>query len=369
MNSTPRRALLLLLVTLVLASGCSSPGSEDFSSYQRYDFTFFDTFDTVIQVIAYTESEEDFNAFMAQIQERYQELHRIYDIYNTYPGMNNVKTVNDQAGIAPVAVDQELIDLVLLSREWYDRTEGRTNIALGPVTRIWHEYRTEAEFDPRLAAIPPLEDLQAADQFTDIHMVEVDEAAGTIYLPDYRMRLDVGAIAKGYATELVAREMKAAGLNSMIISAGGNVRALDRPKDASRETWNVGLQNPEAMMFSNESALLGTVTVTNMSVVSSGDYQRFYIVDGQPVHHIIDPTTLMPGDYYRAITVLMEDSGLADFFSTELFLLPLEESMAMAESYEGLEAIWVLPDGSVEMTPGLEPERSFCPESTLAKVL
>ena len=347
------RPLVLVLAIIMLATGCASE-QDPYAGYERHTDSFFDTFDTLIQVIAYTDSEETFREAFEQIHQRFRELHQLYDIYNTYSGMNNVKTVNDQAGIAPVAVDDDLISLILFAREWHDRTEGRTNIAMGPVLKIWHDYRADGLFDPSQAALPPLEDLQRATAYTDIHLIEVDEAAGTVFLPNPRMRLDIGAIAKGYATELVARELQAAGLESFIISAGGNVRAVNRPFDSQRETWTVGLHNPDASLFAEGNTLLGSVSITNASVVTSGDYQRFYVVDGQPVHHLIDPVTLMPASHYRAITVVMEDSGLADFFSTELFLLPFEESLPMAESIDGLEAIWVMPDGTIEMTRGLE---------------
>ena len=353
MKHNKKAAVILIMLLLMTAVACTPNANQIYSGYERHTDTFFDTFDTLIQVIAYTRSEEEFNAYFTQIHQRFQELHQLYDIYNDYPGVNNIKKVNDQAGIAPVAVHDDLINLILFAREWHDKTAGRTNIALGPVLKIWHDYRDEGLFDPSSAQLPPLEDLEWASQFTDIHQVEVDEAAGTVYLPDPRMRLDIGGVAKGYAVELVIREVEAAGLESVIISAGGNVRALGRPFDDSRETWTVGLHDPEASMFADSNTLLGTVSITNASVVTSGDYQRYYIVDGQPVHHLIDPTTLMPGNYYRAVTVVMEDSGLADFFSTELFLLPFEDSFAMAESIDGLEAIWVLPDGTIEMTDGM----------------
>jgi FAD:protein FMN transferase len=354
MKHNKKAAVILIMLLLMTAVACTPNAQQTYSGYERHTDTFFDTFDTLIQVIAYTRSEEEFNAYFTQIHQRFQELHQLYDIYNDYPGVNNIKTVNDQAGMAPVAVDDDLINLILFAREWHDNTAGRTNIALGPVLKIWHDYRDEGLFDPGSAQLPPMEDLKRAAQYTDIHQVEVDEAAGTVYLPDPRMRLDIGGVAKGYAVELAVREVEAAGLESLIISAGGNVRALGRPFDDDRDTWTVGLHDPEASMFSDSNALLGTVSITNASVVTSGDYQRFYIVDGQPVHHLIDPTTLMPGNYYRAVTVVMEDSGLADYFSTELFLLPFDDSFAMAESIDGLEAIWVLPDGTIEMTDGME---------------
>ena len=346
--------LVMFVVFTLILSGCVPTFKTKCEECQRYSDTFFDTFDTMVQVVAYNQSEEEFYEYFNQIKDRYKELHQYYDIYNNYPGINNVKTINDQAGIAPVQVSEEIMDLVLFAMEWHDRTAGKTNIAMGPVLRIWSAYRADAEFDPGLAAIPTMEELAAAAVYTDIHRIEVDKEAGTIYLPDPNMRLDVGAVAKGFATELVVQEIKAQGLNSLIISAGGNVRAVGKPSDPDRETWTVGLHNPDELMFAEGNSLLGTVTVIDASVVSSGDYQRYYMVGDMRVHHIIDPATYMPADHFRGITVITEDSGVADFLSTELFLLPLEESKALAKEIDGLEVIWVLQDGTIETTDGLE---------------
>ncbi len=351
-------AALAVLLALVL-TGCR-PAPPPQSEYTKYTNSFFDAFDTVTQVVAYTRTEAEFDAYYEQIHARFRELHQLYDIYNVYPGQNNLKTINDNAGIKPVPVDQEIIDLLLFAKEWYERTGGQTNIAMGAVLRIWHDYRTEGIDEPQNAKLPPLADLQAAADHTDLDQVIIDPAAGTVYLQDPRMSLDVGALAKGYATEKVAQEITAAGLTSGIISAGGNVRVLGKPLDNVRERWSIGIQDPDQSILSDTQSVLDTVYVTDLSVVSSGDYQRYYIVDGQLIHHLIDPVTLFPGAYFRAVTVVTRDSGLADFLSTALFLQPLPAAKALAASIEGVEALWVLPDGTVEVTEGLKPKlKSF----------
>jgi thiamine biosynthesis lipoprotein len=343
-------AYILIISLLLMLAGCRP---NPYAGYVKYSDSFFDSFDTWTQVVAYTKSEEEFNQYFEQIHNRFQELHKLYDIYNTYEGINNIKTINDQAGKQPVKVDQEIIDLILFSKEWYQRTGGKMNIAMGSVLKIWHDYRTEGLDMPEKAALPPLEMLEAAAQHTDINQVIVDEKEMTVYLADPDMRLDVGGIAKGFATEIVAEEIMAAGLKSGIISAGGNIRVIGVPYDGVRAKWSIGIQNPDESIVSNEG-VLETVFVSDTSVVSSGDYQRYYYVDGKAYHHIIDPQTLMPGEYYRAVSVIVEDSGLADYLSTALFLMPFEESLALADSIKGLEALWVMPDGTVKTTAGLK---------------
>jgi Membrane-associated lipoprotein involved in thiamine biosynthesis len=322
--------------------------------YTKYDDSFFDTFDTVVRLVAYTKNEEEFKKYFDKAHVRFLELHKLYDIYNDYEGINNIKTINDNAGVKPVKVDKEIIELINFAKSWYDRTEGRTNIAMGSVLSIWHDYREEGIDDPEKAKLPPMDKLKEASNYTDINKVIVDEDNSTVYLEDKRMSLDVGAVAKGYAAEVVAKELMADGLTSGIVNAGGNVRTIRKPLDGIRERWGIGIQDPAKSIISDEDNMLDTVFVDNKSVVSSGDYQRYYIVNDKIYHHLIDPDTLMPGDYYKAVTVVTEDSGLADMLSTAVFLLPYEKSRKLVESIDGIEALWVMKDGKVEVTEGMK---------------
>ena len=340
-------ALILLASALV---GCR--GMSD--KYSKYSDSLFDVFNTLITVVAYTPSEKEFDSHFATMRERFRKLHQLYDIYNDYQGINNVKTINDHAGVQPVKVDREIIDLLLFAKDWYRRTGGKTNVAMGAVLRIWHDYREQGQNDPVSAELPPMEDLREAEKHTDIDKVIIDAENSTVYLADPEMSLDVGAVAKGYATEIVAREMAEAGLKSAVISSGGNIRAIGKPLDGVRERWGVGIQNPDESIVPDERNVLDVIFINDSSVASSGDYMRYYVVNGRVLHHIIDPATLMPADYYRAVTVMTAHAGVADFLSTTLFLLPYEQSRALAQSLDGVEAAWVMPDGEVKASDGMK---------------
>jgi FAD:protein FMN transferase len=344
--------IVLFVVVSIFITGCSDRSQ---TGYTRYQESYFDTFDTLVQFVAYTESEEEFNGYAEKFHERLKELHRLYDIYITYEGVNNLKTINDRAGIEPVKVDQEIIDLILFSREWSEKTGGAVNIALGPVLSIWHSYREEALFDPANAELPPMEKLREAMEYTDLDQVIVDTMQMTVYLPYPQMSLDVGAVAKGYALQIAIKELEEAGLHSAIVSAGGNIHIVGSPRDGERDRWGVGIQDPQASIVGGQETLLDVIYLDRGSVDTSGDYQRYYIVEGELIHHLIDSVTLMPATHYRAVTVVAEDSGLADFMSTALFLIPFEESKTLAESLDNFEAIWVMPDGEVRTTEGMKP--------------
>lgn len=350
----PQSKIAIVAVLLLVLITASILALSLWPRYTKYTDSFFDTFDTAIIVVAYTRNKQEFNAYFQKIHERFQELHRLYDIYNSYEGINNIKTINDNAGVAPVKVEKEIIDLILFAKEWYARTGGTTNIAMGSVLRIWHDFRERGEDDPEHAKLPNMHDLQEAARHTDLDMVIVDTQNSTVFLADKNMSLDVGAVAKGFATELVAREMAAAGLKSCMISASGNIRSIGNPLDRTRKLWSVGIQDPQKSIFSDDNLIDIVYIGGGVAVATSGGYQRRYVVDDKVYHHLIDPVTLMPANYYSSVTVLTNDAGVADFMSTTLFLLPYDKSRALAESLSGVEALWVLPDGSVEATDGMK---------------
>ena len=316
-------------------------------SPQRYKASFFDVFDTYSEIILYAKDEATANAALEKAHADLLAYHQLYDIYKDYEGVVNLKTVNDQAGVAPVAVDDRLLDLIAFAKEMDVQTDGRMNIAMGSVLKLWHDRRTEGIDDPEHATLPDFAALQAAAEHTDIHQVIVDSDAGTLYLPDPAMRLDVGAVAKGYAVERVAQDMIQSGVSSAILSIGGNVRAIGTRGDGA--AWRVNVQNPD---LTAENQGLTTLDLTNLSLVTSGSYQRYYTVDGKQYHHLIDPDTLMPADFTWAVSVVTEDSGLADALSTALYTLSIEDGKALLTCFPGVEALWVTLDGEIVRSDG-----------------
>src|SRR5690606_14943112 len=174
--------------------------------------------------------------------------------------------------------------------------------------KIWHDYRTTGIFDPLTAEVPPRQLLEEAARHTALEGMIIDEAAATVYLSEAGMRLDVGAVAKGYAVERVAQDLEAAGVSSLLLSVGGNIRAIGgKPDRKGIKPWKIGIKNPDP---ESPDPQLCNVLIVGESVVSSGSYERYYTVDGTRYHHIIDPKTLMPAAYFSNVTVICRDSGL-----------------------------------------------------------
>ena len=324
-----KRIFALLLLVALCLSGCSGE--------KHYSVTYWTLFNTVITVTGRAESQADFDEAAEAIYENLEKYHQLFDIYTDYAGVNNLKTVNDNAGIAPVAVDDAIIDLLLNCREYYETTNGAVNAAMGSVLRLWHDAR-EAE----IAALPDGSALKAAAEHCSWDTVIIDEAAGTVFISDPDQLLDVGAIAKGWAAQKCAD----AAPEGFLLNVGGNVCATG-PKKTDGTPWIVGINDPDGGDY------LLTVGLTEGAAVTSGDYQRYYEVDGKIYHHIIAPDTLYPAQYWRSVTVICGDSGLADALSTALFVLPLDEGKALLEQF-GAEAMWIDGDGNYHYSDGFE---------------
>lgn len=348
-----RNAIIAVVAAVLLIAAGTAGYLLTRARYEKYTESMLDVFDTVITLVAYTKDEAEFEGYFQHAYDRLHELHKLYDFYYPYEGVNNIYTINENAGKAPVPVDRQIIDMLAFAKDLYSKTRGRTNVAMGSVLSIWHDYREEGINDPDNAKIPPMGELVAASAHTDIEGLVIDEEAGTVFLADPQMKLDVGAVAKGYATELVARELFEMGMTSGMLSSGGNIRSFGKPMDGIRERWGVGVQNPDTSIFATDEELLDVIFINDGAVASSGDYQRYYEADGRILHHLIDPDTLMPANYFRAVTVLTDDAGLADYMSTALFMLPLGEAKQLAESMDNVEAFWVLPDGRMDATAGM----------------
>ena len=345
-RSMARKAICagLAAVSLCTAVGCAK------QERVRCSKTYLEFFDTVTQIVGYETDEEVFSQNCEAVYSLLEEYHQLTDIYHSYEGVNNVRTVNKNAGIAPVKVDEKLIDLLEFSKEMCSSTGGMCNIAMGSVLSIWHKYREQGIDDPESAVLPPMDDLTEASEHCSIDDLIIDREAGTVYLADTEMSLDLGAAAKGYAVERAAELLMSRGVaDGYSINIGGNVRTIGKKSDGS--DWAAGIQNPDT---DSEQPYVVRIKLNDMALVTSGNYQRYYEVDGVRYHHIIDPATLMPLNYFDSVSVLCGDSGMADSLSTALFNMPVDEGKRLLSGMDGVDAVWVFPDGTFDCTEGFE---------------
>ena len=335
------RCICAVLLLAMLLSGCASKGADDSEPKGKSYFTYFDT---VTYVFSYAgDSTERFDDRSAEVSALLSNYHKYFDIYHEYADINNLCTVNKNAGGDPIEVDPLLIEFLLYARELCEETDGAMDITLGAVLSIWHEHREAASEDPANASVPDKAELEEAAKHTGFELLEIDEANSTVRITDPKASLDVGALGKGYATEMAAMMLQADEAYGYVLNVGGNIRTVGTKPDGTK--WSTGIRNPK----SDATDFALRIEVADTACVTSGVYERFFTVDGVRYHHIIDPDTLFPASYYDSVTVLAKSSALADALSTALFCLPYDESRALAEKM-GVDAVWIFPDGTVEYT-------------------
>lgn len=353
---------LLSLSMMMIMTGCSK-------KYELMSHYITGPFDTITTYMSYVSSEDEFNEQCDYIEEQLNYYDQLFDKYNTYNGMNNLKTINDNAGKKAIEVDQALIDLLNLSIERNRKISSKVNIAFGSVINIWHDYREEAESHDGVGTVPSDVELEKANQHTSIDSIEIDEKKKTVYINDALASIDVGATAKGYAIELIKDGLIEMGVDNFLLSGGGNVASHGQRKiqkegefylDDCADKFCVGIESPQdgnyaASADDPDSENEAVLVVQGESIVTSGDYQRFYQdVNGVRYHHLIDPETLYPAVHFRSVSIITEDSGLADFLSSAVFLMEYEEGLKLVNSLDGVEAIWLLEDGKIRMSDGLK---------------
>ncbi len=353
----------LMLLALALSSSCMK------NSEKMYTETIDGLFDTTHVISGYDMDEKKFMKKVEFYKKEMERLHNLYTIHENIEGINNIKTINDNAGIKPVKVDGDIIVLLKDSIKWNREISSNVNIAAGKIIDLWEKGRKENK-------LPDTEDLEEAKKCSNIDDIIINEKESTVFLKRKCMMLNVGAVAKGYAVEIASDKMKKEGMDSLIISAGGNVMVIGKRKVPRKENGKSDLRNCRhefcigiaSPIYNNEeldknniynkkeNSYISKVAVSDMSVVTTGNYQRYFYLKGKVYGHIINLETLYPSDMFASITILTENSGFADFMSTALFMMSYEEGKKLIEKIgtkEKIEVIWAMKTGDIESSDGL----------------
>lgn len=347
MHRVKRGIAILCLLGILAAAGCTPQEAK----IDPRGVMYFNYFDTVSYVYSYAgDSEERFSSRSSEVSSILEEYHRLFDIYHAYSGVNNLYTVNLNAGGAPVEVDRKLIDFLLYAKDLYEKTNGEMNVMLGAVLKLWHETRSAASDNPANAVLPDENALQEAILHTDFSLLEIDAEKNTVRITDPKASIDVGALGKGYATEMAARYLEEDGAFGYVLNIGGNIRTIGTKPNG--EGWKTGVKDPQ----DPENSYAAYLTISDTACVTSGNYERYYTVNNVRYHHIIDKDTLYPAQYFAAVTILTKDSGLADALSTALYCMSMEDGLKMLQNFPNVHVIWIYEDGTVKTTEGLNIE-------------
>ncbi len=280
--------------------------------------------DTIINIKIYSNDKNKVDKAFEEIENIYKKYDDIANIYNENSEIYKVNQSKNSVTISP-----ELLELIKIGQEGYIKSNGLLNINIGNLTRMWHNFRE--------SGILPT-DLSKVDISNNI---KID---GNVLYNDF-FALDLGSIAKGYVTEKAGKYLENNNLEYYIINAGGNVKVGKSYKGY----YSIGIKSP----INNDNFYI--VKGENISVVTSGGYERFYEYDGIKYHHIIDPNTKYPANYMKSVTVIGKDSTLCDMLSTTLFLMSVDDGKEFIKDYD-VDVIWYTLDDEIIKNEGFKYE-------------
>jgi thiamine biosynthesis lipoprotein len=323
-------ATLLLIVTGWAAAGCFSERSVQPQPYRETRFLM----DTVIEITAYGPGAEP------AVQAALAEFERIQAISDRFSPDSQVTHINQLAGVDKVVVDPCLLNMVNRAKEMSEQTDGAFDISVGPLTRLW-DVGHKGDYVPTQA------ELEQVLPLIGYSRVAVDMAAHTVYLSKPGMSLDLGGIAKGYAINQAVEILKAKGIQSALVNAGGDIRTIGQKPDGT--PWRIGVQDPR-----NPDGMIVKIALTEWDMLeTSGDYQRYFIKDGIRYAHILNPKTGLQSREVASVTLVYKHqrSGLVP--SSAFQVLGVERGLMILQRFPGVEAIFVTVDGRIVTTPGL----------------
>jgi thiamine biosynthesis lipoprotein len=326
--------------------GMGAQSAADLPVAHSREFFMLDTF---IEIAVYSEDEAVAESTLDAAEEIFARVDRLM---SRFDGNSDIYRINHaEPGSEPASIDAETFCLIKRALEYCEQSGGAFDIGLGAVSDLWDFNAADAG-----ARVPPEPDLLAvAVAAGGYKKIEVDESKLAIILPP-GMSIDLGSIAKGYATQVAADAIRDKGIANALVNAGGNVYALgEKPGAGSAgavtRKWKVGIRHPRGSQYND---LLAAVSVSDQAVVTSGDYERYYEYDGVRYHHILDPSDGKPAGECISVTIICGDSALADYLSTAVFVLGPERGLALVSRYPGAEALIMTSDMEVVTSAGLD---------------
>ena len=272
------------------------------------------------------------------------ELLRSYEHrFSANDARSELMEVNHQAGIAPVQVHPDLFELIALGTLHSQAKNSHLNIAIGPLVQTWRIGFSDARR-------PAPEEIEQALLKIDPQQIQLDQENYTVFLKRPGMKIDLGALAKGYSADLIATYLRGKGIKDALIDLGGNILTVGQ-HPVKRQPWRIGIQNPVEKRGNH----LLVLSVKDKSVVTSGIYERHLEVDGQSFHHIFDSATGYPVETDLAsITIISDRSVDGEIWSTRLFGDSPTSILNTVESLPGIETLLVSQSGKIAYTSGLQ---------------
>ena len=325
-------AILVAAAVALLLAGCGSAPPERHSETELL-------LGTTVSVTTYGDVPDE---VYSRVFDRVLEIEEKMSTSEEDYSMTELMAVNDAAGEMPIGVSEDTFRVVAQAVDYSRLTGGAFDVSVQPLVSLWG-------IGTEWAAIPPEEEIRAAVAAVDYRAVRLDPPSQEIFLPEPDMGIDVGGIAKGYAADEAARILREEGVESALLDFGGNIQTVGTKPDGS--AWRIGIQVPDA----TRGQYVGIADVVDLSVVTSGTYERYFVEDGVRYHHILDTTTGHPvRNGLASVTIITGESIRADALSTAVFAMGLEDGLAFVEGLAEVEAFFVTTEREVTMSSGVD---------------
>lgn len=279
--------------------------------------------------------DDDPDRFQSAVDRAFAEMARLEEMLSPhYPESEISRLSMPQEFDTP---SRETLAVLRIGQEVAAASKGAFDLGLGNLTRLWG-------FVEGGSRVPASGEIATALRGVGVGDVTIRQ--GRVVKSRADLALDVGGVAKGYAIDRAVALLKQAGVESATVNAGGDLRLIG---DRRGRPWRIGIQHPR-----RSGDILLRLDLTDRAVVTSGDYERFFAVDGKRYHHILDARTGYPATGCQSVTVIAADAGLADALATAAFVLGPEAGLEMLSQFPDVDGLLVAADGEVVTTPGLK---------------
>jgi thiamine biosynthesis lipoprotein len=293
--------------------------------------------DTLVTINVVAGSEEKADRAM---ERAFGEVGKLDTLLNFFSDGSELSAINRNAGIGPVQVSPETMEVIEKAVSASGKTGGAFDVTIGPESSLWN-FSTKQKPDDRK--------IREKLGLVNYQWIAIDKERSAVELRKKGMLMDLGAIAKGYAADKAVEALKKSGIKSALVAVAGDIRAYGLKPDG--KPWRVGIRNPRQKGKDDET--VATVELRDMAISTAGDYERYFILDGKRYHHILDPGTGYPAGGCQSVTVMARDGVSADAFDTAIFVLGPEKGLEVMRQM-GFEGIIIDKEGKISATPGMK---------------
>lgn len=262
----------------------------------------------------------------ARIDAAVAEISRIETLLTTFKDSSQTFQINENAGIKPVKVDREVFDLIQRSLKISDLTQGAFDITYGSIDkRFWN-------FDTQMTALPDADIAKKSVKLINYRNVILDETACTVFLKQVGMRIGFGGIGKGYAADKAKAILLQKGVKSGIVNASGDL--ITWGTQPNGRAWTIGIANPDA-----QNQAFSHLDISNMAIATSGNYEKYVVIDGKKYAHTIDPKTGFPVSGIKSVSIISPVAELADAMATPVMVMGITVGLNLINQIKGLACI------------------------------